>query len=127
MRNVLVTVAAISAILAASASEATAAVAGYRFVPCAKASDETLTVRLEDEATGQPVKSAHVFAIHRQWLPVKGVPRFIDRHVALEPEASGGFTYKSRDVQTGATIRVVAQVDGSDSEIPGRVHVCGCS
>ena len=95
----------------------------YKFETAGPPSGITLTVRLVDETTGEPVRNAHLFAIHRQWLPVKGVPRFIDRRIALTADDSGRFTYESNDVQTGVTIRLVARIGDSDSDISGSVRV----
>ena len=95
----------------------------YRFEVVGQPSGKTPTVRLVDEATGQPVSGAHVFAIHRQWLPAKGEPRFLDRRIALTPKGNGAFTYENNDVQAGATIRMVAQIDDEASDVFGSVRV----
>jgi hypothetical protein len=95
----------------------------YRFEVVGQPSGATLTVRFVDEATGQPVNDAHVFAIHRQWLPAKGEPRFLDQRIALTPNGNGAFTYESNDVQAGVTIRMVARIDDEASDIFGSVRV----
>lgn len=95
----------------------------YRFEIIGQPSGKTLTVRLVDKATGQPVSDARIFAIHRQWLPAKGEPRFLDRRIALTPNGNGAFTYESSDVQTGVTIRMVARIDDEASDIFGSVRV----
>ena len=110
---------------AALSDAAWAASHSYHFEVVGQPSGTTLTVHLVDEATGQPVNDAHVFAIHRQWLPAKGEPRFLDRRIALTPNGNGAFTYESNDVQPGVTIRMVAQIDDSDSDIFGSVRVGG--
>ena len=114
---------AVATTLLFAANAACAASSDYKFEAAGPLSDETLTVRLIDEATGTPVTNAHVFAIHRQQLPVKGEPRFIDRRIALTPDGNGGFIYEGNDVQAGVTIRFVAQVGESDTDIQGSVRV----
>jgi hypothetical protein len=82
----------------------------YKFEAVSPPSGTTLTVRLVDPATGQPVTAAHVYVIHRQWLPMKSALRFIDRRIALTPNSDGTFTYESNDVQAGSTIQLGAEV-----------------
>jgi hypothetical protein len=53
---------------------------------------------------------------------MKGQPQFIDRKVALTPDGAGRFTYQGNDVKSGANIRLVAQLDGSD--ISGSATIC---
>ena len=119
----------IGLVFAAALSLATMANAAapdsYRFEAVGQPSGITLTIRLVDETSGQPVSDAHVFAIHRQWLAMKGEPRFLDRRIALAPAGNGTFTYESNDVQTGVTIRFVAQIDDKDSDFWGSVRVGG--
>ena len=94
----------------------------YKFETASPTSGATLTVRLVDAATGQPVTSTHVYAIHRQWLPTKSGLRFIDHRIALPPNADGTFTYQSNDVQAGGTVRLGAEVDDG-SEIQNNIRV----
>ena len=95
---------------------------GYKFEPAGCLSGDTVRVRLIDEATGKSVTNAQVFAIHRQWLPSKGAPNFIERKIALTPDGEGRFTYESGDVRSGANIKFVAQLDGA--EISGSTTIC---
>ncbi len=95
----------------------------YRFEVVGPPSGTTLTVRFVEEASGQPVNDAHVFAIHRQWLPTKGEPRFLDRRIALISNGNGVFTYESNDVQAGVTIRMVARIDDDASDVFGSVRI----
>jgi hypothetical protein len=97
--------------LSLSANAAWASV-DYKFEAVSPPSGTTLTVRLVDPATGQPVTAAHVYVIHRQWLPMKSALRFIDRRIALTPNSDGTFTYQGNDVQAGSTLRLAAAVDG---------------
>ena len=99
---------------------------GYRFETVCHSSASTLTVQLINEATGKPDTAAHVFAIHKQWLPVKGEPRSLDRRVELRSNGRDGFIYDSNDVQNGATVRLAAKIDGNNSDILGSVRVCEC-
>lgn len=94
----------------------------YKFETAGCLSGNTLAVRLIDETTGKSITNARLFAIHRQWLPGKGVPRSFEQKVALTPDGSGRFMYESTDVQAGANIRLVAQLDGAD--ISGSASVC---
>ena len=94
----------------------------YQFKQADCLSGDTVKVRLIDEATGKPVANAQVFAIHRQWLPGKGAPNFIERKVALTPDGEGRFTYQGSEVQPGANIKLVAQLDGAD--ISGSTEIC---
>lgn len=122
----LISLAFVTAMSFAAMSEAAwAASDQYRFEVVGQPSEVTLTVRLIDVATGQPVNDVHVFAIHRQWLPAKVGPQFLDRRIALMPDGNGAFTYESNDVQTGATIRMVAQIDDEASDVFGSVRVGG--
>jgi hypothetical protein len=100
-----------------------ASAADYRFETAGCRSGNTFAVRLIDEATGKSVTDAQVFAVHRQWLPGKGAPRFLEQKLALTPDGDGRFTYEGNDVQPGANIRLVAQLDGSD--VSGSADVCG--
>jgi hypothetical protein len=109
--------------LAAFTEAARAATNNYRFEAVGQPSGITLTVRVVDGTSRQPITNAHLFAIHRQWLPTKGAPQFLDHRIALTPEANGTFAYKSNDVQTGVTIRFVAQIDDQASVIWGTVRV----
>ncbi|MBI1331206.1 MAG: hypothetical protein GC166_15020 [Alphaproteobacteria bacterium] len=93
----------------------------YKFQTVHCMSGDALAVRVVDETTGQPVNNAQVFVVHRQWLPGKGEPRYLDHRVALTPDGKGDFTYEGSDVQAGATIKLVAQIDGS--EIPGTAGI----
>ncbi len=95
----------------------------YSFEAMRQASGDALTIRLVDETNGQTVSNAHMYAIHRQWIPAKGEPRFLDRRVALAPDGHGAFTYQGNDVQSGVTIRLVARIDDTDSDILGSVRV----
>lgn len=95
----------------------------YRFEVVGQPSGKMLAIRLVDEATGQPVSDARVFAIHRQWLPTKGEPKFFDRRIALTSKGNGVFIYESNDLQTGMTIRMVAQIDDEASDVFGSVRV----
>jgi hypothetical protein len=122
----LISLAFVAAMPFAALSEAAwAASHSYHFEVVGQPSGTTLTVHLVDEAAGQPLNDAHVFAIHRQWLPAKGEPRFLDRRIALTPNGNGAFTYESNDVQTGVTIRMVAQIDDEASDVFGSVRVGG--
>ena len=116
---------AVALSIGANSGAALASQGAYKFEVVGLPSGVTLTIRLIDEASGQPVADAHVFAIHRQWLGMKGQPQFLDRRTALTPIGNGAFTYDSNDVQAGATIRLVAQIDDSDSDVWGSVRVGG--
>lgn len=111
--------------ISANSGAAFASQAAYKFEAVGQPTGTAITVRLIDEASEKPVADAHVFAIHRQWLGMKGQPQFLDRRIALTLIGNGAFSYDSNDVQTGATIRLVAQIDGSDSDVWGSVHVGG--
>jgi hypothetical protein len=114
---------ALAAALSLSANAAWASV-DYKFEAVSPPSGTTLTVRLVDPATGQPVTAAHVYVIHRQWLPMKSALRFIDRRIALTPNSDGTFTYESNDVQAGSTIQLGAEV-GNGPDVQGSVRVTG--
>ena len=73
-------------------------------------------------APGKFITNAQIFAVQRQWLPGKGAPTFLDRKIALSRDGAGHFTYQGNDVQPGASIRLVAQLDGSD--ISGNIDIC---
>lgn len=109
--------------LSLSANAAWAAV-DYKFEAVRPPSGATLTVRLVDPTTGQPVAATHVYVIQRQWLPIKSALRFIDHRVALTPNSDGTFTYRSNDVQAGTTIQLGAEVD-SGPDVQGSVRVTG--
>jgi hypothetical protein len=125
MNRPLLRVALLFGGLTAAAMSTPAAANEFKFETVGPTSGTTLTVRLLDETSGSTVTDAHVFAIHRRWLPVKGVPRFIDERIPLKPDDRGDFVYDSNDVQSGATIRLVAQVVHNETEIAGSVCVCG--
>jgi hypothetical protein len=108
--------------LSFGASIGAASAADYRFETAGCLSGNTLAVRLIDKATGTSVTTAQVFVVHRQYLPGKGEPRFLERKVALAPDGNGRFTYEGDDVQPGANIKLVAQLDGS--EVSGSANVC---
>ena len=95
---------------------------GYRFEQVRCVSGDSVAVRLVDTATGRSVTNAQVFAVHRQWLPGKGAPNFIERKIALTPDGEGRFTYEGGDVQSGANIKLVAQLDGT--ELSGSTTIC---
>ncbi len=114
---------AFAAALSLSANTAWASV-DYKFEAVRPASGSTLPVRLVDPATGQPVTAAHVYVIHRQWLPTKSTLHFIDRRIALTPNSDGTFTYRSNDVQSGTTIQLGAELD-SGPDVQGSIHVTG--
>jgi hypothetical protein len=113
---------AVAAALSLGAGGAAWAASDYRFECADCLSGDTVAIRLIDQTTSKPITDAQVFAVHRQWLPGKGAPRFLDRKVALTPDGTGRFTYQGNDVQPGANIRLVAQLDGSD--IPGSADIC---
>jgi hypothetical protein len=113
---------AVAAALSLGASGAAWAAGDYRFEAADCLSGNTVAVRLIDKTTGKSITNAQVFAVHRQWLPGKGAPRPLDRKVALTPDGTGRFTYHGNDVQPGANIRLVAQLDGSD--ISGSADIC---
>ena len=94
----------------------------YKFERAGCVTGDNVKVRLIDETTGKSVTNAQVFAIHRQWLSGKGEPRFLERKVALTPDGEGRFTYEGSEVQPGANIKLVAQLDGAD--ISGSTNIC---
>ena len=107
-----------------AASEAAGAARdGYKFEVVSQPTETSLTLRLVNSASEQPVADAHVFAIRRQWLATKGQPQFLDRRVELMPVGNGTFIYEGDDVQPGATIRLVLQIDDSDSDVVGSINV----
>jgi hypothetical protein len=112
---------AFAAALSLAVNPASAAV-NYKFETVSSSSGATFSVRLVDAATGQSVTNAHVYVVHRQWLPMKSSLRFIDRRIELAPDGNGAFTYQSNDVQAGATIPLVAQV-GDSADVWGSVRV----
>lgn len=118
----LIGLAVATALLFGAGSGAAWAAGDYKFETAGCRSGDTVAVRLIDEATGKSVTNAQLFAVHRQWLPGKGAPRFIDRKVALSPDGEGRFTYEGTDVEPGATVRLAAEVNGSD--ISGSANVC---
>lgn len=105
-----------------ASSGAAWAASDYKFETAGCLSGDTMAVRLIDETTGKSVTDAQVFAVHRQWLPGKGVPRFLERKIALTPDGNGRFTYEGNDVQPGANIKLIAQLDGAD--VSGSANVC---
>ncbi|MBS0470962.1 MAG: hypothetical protein JSR60_07815 [Proteobacteria bacterium] len=111
-----------AALLLASSNGAWASADNFKFEACAHLSGDSVAVRLIDGATGQAVTDAKVFAVHRQWLPGKGEPRFLERRVALTPDGKGGFTYEGSDVQPGVKIKLIAQA--GTSEVAGTTCVC---
>jgi hypothetical protein len=113
---------AVAAALSLGAGGAAWAANDYRFQCANCVSGNTVAVRLIDATTGKSVTDAQVFAVHRQWLSGKGAPRFLDRKVALTPDGDGRFTYHGDDVQRGANLRLVAQLDGSD--FSGSADIC---
>jgi hypothetical protein len=113
---------AVSAALSLGAGGAAWAASDYRFECADCLSGNTVAVRLVDQTTGKSITDAQVFAVHRQWLSAKGAPSLLDRKVALTPDGTGHFTYHGNDVQPGANIRLVAQLDGSD--ISGSADIC---
>ena len=115
---------AVALSIGANSEAASAAQNAYKFEAVGQPGT-TLTLRLVEAASEKPVADAHIFAIHRQWLGMKGQPQFLDWRTALTPIGNGAFTYESNDVQAGATIRLVAQIDDSDSDVWGSVHVGG--
>ena len=114
---------AFTAVLSLAANPASAAV-NYKFETVSSPSGAMLTVRLVDAATGQPVTNAHVYVVHRQWLPIKSPVPFIDRRIELKRDGNGVFTYQGNDVQAGATIPLVADV-GDSAEVRGSIRVGG--
>ena len=114
---------AFTATLALVASPALAA-SNYKFEPAGCLSGDTVKVRLVDETTRKVVTNAQVFAVHRQWVPPTkgGAPHFIERKVALTPDSEGRFTYQGSEVEPGANIKLVAQLDGVD--ISGSTTIC---
>ena len=113
---------AVAAALSLGAGGAAWAASDYRFECADCVSGSTVKVRLVDETTGKSVSNAQIFAVHRQWLPGKGAPNFIERKIALTPDGEGRFTYEGGDVQSGANIKLVAQLDGT--EISGSTTIC---
>ena len=112
----------VTALSLASLGHATAA-NRYRFEAEGRASGDTLTIRVIDETNGQAVSDARIYVIRRQWIPVKGEPRFLERRVALEPDGHGAFIYQGNDVQSGVTIRLIARIDDTNPDILGSVRV----
>ena len=108
--------------LSFGASIGAASAADYKFEAAGCLSGNTLAARLIDKTTGTSVTTAQVFVVHRQYLPGKGEPRFLEHKVALTPDGNGRFAYEGDDVQPGANIRLVAQLDGSD--VSGSANVC---
>lgn len=116
---------AFAAALSLAASSAWAA-DSYKFETVGPYTGASLTVRLVDTATEQPVTNAHVYVIHRQWLPPTkgGAPRYIDRRIELAAAGNGTFAYQGNDLDVGSSLRLVAHIDGSP-EIEGSVHANG--
>ena len=114
-------VAFVTALLVASPA---LAATSYKFEPAGCLSGDTVKIRLVDETTSKSVTNAQVFALHRQWLPPTkgGAPHFIERKVALTPDSEGRFTYQGSEVEPGANIKLVAQLDGAD--ISGSTTIC---
>lgn len=113
---------ALATTLSAASSGAAWAADNYKFEQARCVSGDNVAVRLVDKATGKSVTNAQVFAIRRQWLPRKGAPNFIERKIALTPDGEGRFTYEGGEVQPGANIKLVAQLDGAD--ISGSTNIC---
>ncbi len=114
---------AFTAALSLAANTAWASV-DYKFEAVSPPSGATLTVRLVDPSTGQPITAAHVYVIHRQWLPMTRVLHFIDHRIALMPNSDGTFTYRSNDVQSGTTIQLSAELD-SGPDVQGSIRITG--
>jgi hypothetical protein len=112
-----------AALIGANREAAWAAQDDYKFEVVGQPSGTTLSLRLVKATNEQPVADAHIFAIHRQWLAAKGQPRPLDVRIALTPVGNGTFIYEGDDVQPGVTIRLVAQIDNSDSDVAGSVRV----
>jgi hypothetical protein len=112
----------VAAALSLGAGGAAWAASDYKFEAADCLSGHNVAVSIIDKATGKSITNAQVFAVHRQWLPGKGAPTFVDRKVALSPDGAGHFTYQGNDVQPGANIRLIAQLDGSD--ISGNIDIC---
>ena len=118
----LIGLALATALSLGASSGAAWAADNYTFEQARCVSGDNVAVRLVDKATGKTVTNAQVFAVHRQWLPGKGAPRSIERRVALTPDGEGRFTYEGGDVERGANIKLIAQLDGAD--ISGSTDIC---
>lgn len=112
----------VAAALSLGAGGAARAADDYKFEQARCVSGDSVAVRLVDKATGRSVTNAQVFVIHRQWLPGKGAPRSIERRIALTSDGEGRFTYEGNEVQPGANLKLVAQLDGAD--ISGSTDIC---
>ena len=114
---------ALATVLSLGASSGGAwAAENYKFEQARCVSGDSVAVRLVDRTTGKSVANAQVFAVHRQWLPGKGAPRSIETRIALTPDGEGRFTYEGGDVERGANIKLVAQLDRAD--ISGSTDIC---
>lgn len=108
---------------ALSLTTSTAWAAGsYKFEAVSAPTRNAFTVRLVDEATGQPVADAHVYVIRRQWLPMKGVAMFTDQRIELRPVGNGTFAYQGQTLSAG-TVRLTADIGGA--EVQGSIRLNG--
>lgn len=117
--------AAFTATLSLAANSAWAA-DSYKFETVGPSTGASLTVRLVDTATEQPVTNAHVYVVQRQWLPPTkgGAPRYIDRRIELPAAGNGTFAYQGKDLEAGSSLRLAAHIDGRP-EVEGSVSVNG--
>ena len=97
----------------------------YSFNVVGQPSGNTLTVRVVDPATGQAVTDAHLFRVQVEYRGAKSMPPVVYHYIPLPSDGHGGYVYEGRDVQAGATLKVVARAENSDSFTWGSVRVPG--
>lgn len=90
----------------------------YKFEITGQTAGATVTVRLIDTETGEPVKTAHIYAVRAVPRYYKTVPPVHEIRTALAPDGQGGFVAK----QTDGTLHLAACVPGEDDLIRGEVE-----
>jgi hypothetical protein len=126
------TVAVIAAIAATAGCASVVESSAYRFelaeLSASTDTGTTLTVRMLDISTGQPVTNAEVFAVHAKRAPFyKTVPQIRRERIALTSDGQGNYLYQSTALRAGETVRLNARIPGSSALIVGTVRTGGAN